>query len=172
MRFISNLLIAVFLIAMSAENCSKSSKPEPVDESFYIDLTPSEVVATVGDTLAFTGSINSVEGLFAISFDLVYDTSVMAFGSLSLPSNSILGQNSISFSSDIDDGISISLGRVQTSGNDNVSASGVLFEIDFIAIGSDTTGVRYRDVYIIDEEGVENPDLRVIETRGTAVEVL
>jgi len=149
-------------------SCSDSTRP--VDQTFYIDLSPAEVTAAVGDTLTLTGSINSVEGLFAISFDLIFDTSVVVFESLSLPSGGILGQNSIIFSSEIDSGVSISLGRTQTSGNDNISASGDLFAADFLVIGPGTTEIQYRDVYIIDEDGAENPDLGVLEVRGAVVD--
>jgi len=155
-------------MAVGIVDCSKSSKP--VDQTFYIDLTPADTTAAVGDTMTLTGSINSVEGLFAISFDLVFDTSVVVFASLSLPSESILGQNAIIFSSEIDSGISISLGRTQTSGNDNISASGHLFSADFLVTGQGMTEIQYRDVYIIDEDGAENPDLGVLEVRGSAVE--
>jgi hypothetical protein len=164
-------LVTILFTAYFGFDCSKSTKPDPVDETFYIALTPADIVAGVGDTLTFTGSINSVEGLFAISFDLVFDTLVVVFESLSLPSNGILGQNSISFSGEIDGGVSVSLGRIQTAGNDNVSASGVLFEVDFVVVGAGTTEIQYRHIYIIDEDGTENSDLGAIEARGTAVEV-
>jgi len=149
-------------------SCSDSTRA--VDQTFYIDLTPADATAAVGDTLTLTGSINSVEGLFAISFDLIFDTSVVVFESLSLPSGGILGQNSIIFSSEIDSGVSISLGRTQTSGNDNISASGDLFVADFLVIGPGTTEIQYRDVYIIDEDGAENPDLGVLEVRSAVVD--
>lgn len=161
-------LIIILIAAVSIVSCSDSTRP--VDQTFYIDLTPADATAAVGETLTLTGSINSVEGLFAISFDLVFDTSVVVFESLSLPSGSILGQNSIMFSSEIDSGVSISLGRTQTSGNDNISASGDLFAVDFLVIGPGTTEIQYRDVYIIDEDGTENPDLEVLEARGAVVE--
>jgi hypothetical protein len=148
-------------------NCSKSSKPEPIDETFYIAFTPADVAAGVGDTLTFTGSINSVEGLFAISFDLLFDTMVVVFESLLLPSDGILGQNSISFSGEIDGGVSVSLGRTQT----NVSASGLLFEVGFVVVGTGTTEIQYRDIYIIDEDGVANAELGTLEVRGAVVDV-
>jgi hypothetical protein len=164
-------LVTILFTAYFGFDCSKSTKPDPVDETFYIALTPADIVAGVGDTLTFTGSINSVEGLFAISFDLVFDTMVVIFESLSLPSNGILGHNSISFSGEIDSGVSVSLGKTQTSGNDNVSASGILFEVVFIVVGEGTSEIQYRDIYIIDEDGTENPDLEAIEARAAAVEV-
>ena len=168
MRTYLSILFIILTMAVGIVTCSKSSKP--ADQTFYIDLAPAEITATVGETLTLTGSINSVEGLFAISFDLVFDTSVVVFESLSLPSGGILGQNSIIFSSEIDSGVSISLGRTQTSGNDNISASGDLFLVDFIVIDTGITEIQYRNVYIIDEDGAENPDLGVLEARGAVVE--
>lgn len=165
------ILVTILITAFYGFDCSKSTKPDPVDETFFINLTPADIAAGVGDTLTFTGSINSVEGLFAITFDLVFDTTVVVFESLSIPSNGILGQNSISFSGEIDGGVSVSLGRTQTSGNDNVSASGILFEVVFIVVGEGTSEIQYRDIYIIDEDGAENPDLGAIEARAAAVEV-
>ena len=165
------ITLVIFSAAFCAMDCSKSSRPEPVDPTFYVNLTPAEVVADVGDTLTLTGSINSVEGLFAISFDLVFDTTVVVFESLSMPSNGILGQNAIGFSAEIDSGISVSLGRTQTAGNDNVSASGVLFEADFAVVGTGETEIQYRDVYIIDEDGAENTDLENLLLRSTIITV-
>ena len=121
--------------------------------------------------MTLTGSINSVENLFAISFDLVFDTSIVSYLSISIPQNSILGQNSISFSNQINDGVSISLGRTQTSGNDNVSASGSLFEADFIAVDTGTTEIQYNNVYIIDEAGAENGELEVLELNGAEITI-
>lgn len=163
------ILILVLSAAFYGTDCSKSTKPEPIDNTFYVALTPVEINAGVGDTLNLTGSINSVEGLFAISFDLLFDTSVVVFESLSIPSNSVIGQNSISFSSEITGGVSVSLGRTQTSGNDNISASGALFEMSFIVMGIGSTEIQYRDVYIIDEDGQENMDLGNLELRNTLI---
>jgi hypothetical protein len=166
------VLISGFIIfSICVLQCSKTSAPEPPDETFYIDLLPDSVAVDIGDTLTLTGSINSVENLFAISFDLVYDTVMVDFLLISLPSNSILGSNSINFSNRIDGGVSVSIGRTQSSRDDNISASGPIFVVKFIAIGSGTTAIQYRDVYIIDENGIENGDLAVLEMRGAGVDV-
>ncbi len=157
------ILTGLIIFSVIIFGCGKTPKPDAPDETFYINLAPENITAAVGDTLTLTGFINSVEGLFAISFDLVFDTSIVTFISVSLPQNSILGQNAISFSNQITDGVSVSLGRIQTSGNDNVSASGPLFEAKFIAIGPGTTQIQYRDVYIIDESGAENWELGGLE---------
>jgi hypothetical protein len=163
-------LIAVGLTtAFSVIDCNKSSRPEPVDDSFYISFIPDSVSADIGDTIALTGYINSVENLFAISFDLIFDTSVVDIQDLSLPPNGVLGQNALSFFNAIDGGVSVSLGRIQTSANDNVSASGSLFEIDLVAMASDTTIIIYQNVYIIDENGAENGELAGLERRGAKV---
>jgi len=161
----------ISLLSISFSGCSKSPKPDQPDETFYIDLTPEEVRGNIGDTLILTGSINSVKNLFAISFDLVFDTTVVAFQSLALPQGNILGQNSISFSNGIDGGVSISLGRIQTGANDNISASGSLFEINFTASGEGSTEILYQNIYIIDQDGVENEDLENIVAHSAQVQV-
>ncbi|UCC78234.1 MAG: hypothetical protein JSW64_08045 [Candidatus Zixiibacteriota bacterium] len=165
------ILTGLIILNALIFGCGKTTKPDAPDETFYINLTPANITADVGDTLTLTGSINSVEGLFAISFDLVFDTSMVVFESLTIPSNSILGQNSISFSNQIVDGVSVSIGRTQTSGNDNVSASGPLFVAKFIAISPGTTQLQYRDVYIIDENGAENWELGGLEMRLTIITI-
>ena len=165
-RFIK-IIVELLILSVVVFGCGKSPKPVAPDETFYINLTPEDLTADIGDTLSLTGAINSVENLFAISFDLVYDTSIVSYLSISIPQNSILGQNSISFSNEIEGGVSISLGRIQSSGNDNVSASGPLFEVVFIAVGPGATEIQYRDVYIIDEVGAENAELGGLERRGT-----
>ena len=159
----------MLIFAAAVFGCGKTPRPEAPDETFYIDLTPENLTANVGDTLTLTGAINSVEGLFAISFDLVYDTSIISIIDVSLPSQGILGQNAISFYENIDDGASISLGRTQTSGNDNVSASGPLFVVRFEAVSAGSTEMEYRDIYIIDETGQENGDMGVLELRGVGI---
>jgi len=161
------IIIGLLILSAVVFGCGKTSRPDAPDETFYINLSPRDLVADVGDTLTLTGAINSVEDLFAISFNLVFDTSIVAFLSLSSPQNSILGQNAISFANDIEGGVSISLGRIQTGGNDNISASGALFEANFIAGGTGSAEIQYRDVYIIDEVGTENAELGELETSGT-----
>jgi hypothetical protein len=166
------IIAGMLILSVIVFGCGKTSRPDAPDETFYIDLTPEEITSNIGDTLIFTGTINSVEDLFAISFDLIFDTSIVAFLSLSLPQNSILGQNSISFSNQIGDGVSISLGRMQTSENDNISGSGFLFEVIFIAVGSGATEIQYRDVYIIDEVGVENGELGEMERQSAIISII
>lgn len=161
------IITGLLILSAVVFGCGKSPKPVAPDETFYINLTPEDLTADIGDTLTLTGAINSVENLFAISFDLVYDTTIVNFLSISLPQSSILGQNTITFSNPIEGGVSISLGRIQSSGNDNVSASGPLFEVVFIAVGSGASEIQYRDIYIIDEDGAENGELGDIEKRAT-----
>jgi len=169
-RFIK-IIVELLILSVVVFGCGKSPKPVAPDETFYINLTPEDLTADIGDTLSLTGAINSVENLFAISFDLVCDTTIVAFQSLSLPQGNILGQNSISFSNEIEGGVSISLGRIQSSGNDNVSASGPLVEVVFIAVGPGATEIQYRDVYIIDEVGAENAELGGLEHQDAIVTI-
>lgn len=168
---INKILMGSIILLILIFGCGKTPKPDAPDEIFYIDLSPDSIAAGIGDTLSLTGSINSVEGLFAMSFDLVFDTSIVAFISVSLPQNSILGQNAISFGNEIEGGVSISLGRTQTEVNDNISASGQLFVVDFSVSGAGSTEILYQNIYIIDQDGVENPDLENIEARGAQVTV-
>ncbi|UCE66050.1 MAG: hypothetical protein JSU85_14545, partial [Candidatus Zixiibacteriota bacterium] len=153
------IIVGLLILSVVVFGCGKTSRPDAPDETFYINLTPEDLTADIGDTLILTGAINSVENLFAISFDLVFDTSIVSYLSISIPQTSILGQNSISFSNQIEEGVSISLGKIQSSGNDNISASGPLFVVNFIAVSAGATEIQYRDVYIIDEEGEENAEL-------------
>ena len=163
LRAASTIILPLSILIIG---CGKTPRP---DLTFHIELTPENITADVGDTLTLTGSINSVENLFAISFDLVFDSTVVNFQSLSLPQDNILGENSISFSNEIEGGVSISLGRTQSAGNDNISASGVLFAADFIAAGVGTTEIQYQNVYIIDENGDENADLGAVSLRGAEI---
>lgn len=163
------IIVGLLILSVVVFGCGKTSRPDAPDETFYINLTPEDLTADIGDTLILTGAINSVENLFAISFDLVFDTSIVSYLSISIPQTSILGQNSISFSNQIEEGVSISLGKIQSSGNDNISASGPLFVVNFIAVSAGATEIQYRDVYIIDEEGEENAELGELERRGTGL---
>ncbi len=155
------LISAQILIIMLLGGCScdKSLPPPPVDETFYLNLTPASNVIAPDDTITLTGSINSVENLFAVAFDLAFDSTMFNFVSVSLPPAGLLGNSAMSFSNTIAGGVSISLGKTQTAGNDNISGSGTLFEATFTAAAPGTTAVQYQNMYIIDESGAENPDI-------------
>lgn len=165
MKQLVTLISVSLVLAISGMDCSKSSRPGPVDDTFYVSFIPDSVQANVGDTLILTGYINSVEGLFAISFDLVFDTSFVTCQSLALPPDGIMGQNALSFSDGIDGGVSVSIGRIQTSANDNIAASGPLFEVKFIAAALGNAEIMYSNVYIIDENGQVNGDLARLDMR-------
>lgn len=159
MRYVLIFSLTLTLLSFSGCDCDKSPNPEPVDETFYINLTPETSTIDQGENITLIGSINSVEGLFAIAFDLVFDSTVLSFESLATPQTGILGNSVLSFSNLISGGVSVSLGRVQTEGNDNVSGSGTLFEITFSAVAAGTTIIQYQNIYIIDQDGAENSDI-------------
>lgn len=171
MKQTATIISVLLLLAIFGMECSKSSRPEPVDDTFYISFIPDSVQAAVGDTIILTGFINSVENLFAITFDLVFDTSFVTFQSLTLPPDGIMGQNALSFSDEIDGGVSVSIGRVQTSANDNVAASGPLFEAKVIAAAAGSAEIMYSNIYIIDENGQVNGDLAGLDKRSLDISV-
>ncbi len=159
MRYLLIFSLMLILISFSGCDCDKSSDPPPVDETFYINLAPESSAIGPGENITLTGSINSVEGLFAVAFDLAFDSTILSFESLTIPQTGLLGSGVLNFSNTISDGVSVSLGRTQTEGDDNVSGSGTLFEITFSAVAAGTTSVQYQNVFIIDEEGAENSDI-------------
>lgn len=159
MRYLLIFSLILILLSFSGCECGKSSDPPPVDETFYMNLMPEASAIGPGENIALTGSINSVEGLFAVTFDLAFDSTIVAFESLTIPQTGLLGNSVLSFSNTISGGVSVSLGRIQTEANDNVSGNGVLFEITFSASGTGTTNIQYQNIFIIDEEGAENTDI-------------
>lgn len=159
MRYLLIFSLILILLSFSGCECGKSSDPEPVDETFYMNLMPEASAIGPGENITLTGSINSVEGLFAVTFDLVFDSTILSYESLTIPQTGLLGNSVLSFSNTISGGVSVSLGRIQTEANDNVSGNGVLFEITFSAAGTGTTNIQYQNIFIIDEQGVENSDI-------------
>ena len=139
-------------------------------EVFYIGLRPRENFIEIEDDIALTMSINSVENLFAISCDLICDTTVVTFESAFIPSSSILeAANSIFFSNPIPNGISISAGRMQTEGDDNISGRGPLFEIAFTGLAAGFSSIEIHNVMIINEQGESNPDLGNLVTKPSGI---
>ena len=137
---------------------------------FYVGLRPHENFIEIEEDIALTMSINSVEDLFAISCDLIFDTTVVTFESAFIPSSSILeAANSIFFSNRIPNGISISAGRMQTEGNDNISGRGPLFEIAFTGLASGFSSIEIHNVMIIDEQGESNHDLGNLVTKPSGI---
>ncbi len=130
------------------------------NSAFYIGLRPRDNYIENGSYISLILSINSVEDLFAISFDLVYDSAVAIVESAYIPSSSILeAANSIMFYDHIPNGVSISASRLQSNMNDNVTGSGPLIMIDFLCLADGSTLVEIQNVMIIDETGEINPDL-------------
>lgn len=137
---------------------------------FYVGLRPRENFIEIEEDIALTMSINSVEDLFAISCDFILDTTIVTFESAFIPSSSILeAANSILFSNPIPNGISISAGRMQTVGDDNISGRGHLFEITFTGLASGFSPIEIHNVMIIDEQGESNPDLGNLVTKPSGI---
>jgi hypothetical protein len=76
-----------------------------------------------------------------------------------VPESSLLEPDCISFHESINEGESVSLGRTQSDGDDNVSGSGVLCLIVLSSRSGGVDTVRVRNVMIIDQAGNTNPDL-------------
>jgi len=159
MRICLIICVISTILMVGGCDCDKSTPPPPVDETFYMDLTPASNVIAPDDTVTLTGSINSVENLFAVAFDLAFDSTRLNYESVSIPAGGLLGNGAMSFSSIIDGGVSISLGKTQTTANDNISGNGVLFEVAFTGAAVGSTSVQIQNVFIIDESGAENPDM-------------
>lgn len=137
---------------------------------FYVGLRARENFIEIEEDIALTMSINSVENLFAISCDFVFDTTIVIFESVSIPSSSILGAaRSIIFSSPIDGGVSVSAGRTQTEEDDNISERGPLFEIAFTGLAAGFSSIEIHNVMIIDEQGESNPDLGNLVTKPSGI---
>jgi hypothetical protein len=140
------------------------------NEAFYVGLRPRENYIQVDEYFTLILGINSVEDLFGISFDLVFDPSLATVESAYIPSSSILeAAKSIMFFEYLEDGISVSASRIQSEMDDDVSGSGPLVAIDYLASASGFTAVEIQNVMIIDETGEVNPDLPNLLTKPATI---
>ena len=171
MRTVIISCLLILLVSTAGCDTKNSLRPEN-DDTFYLALTPQHNSTAAGRNVTLVGRINSVENLFAVSFDVNFDTTVLSFHSAYMRSENLLGTSgSIGFLGQTEDGVSISLGRIQTVNNDNVSGRGSLFEITFAGKSAGSTTIVFDNVLIIDEDGVANPDLSNLVTRSSLITI-
>ncbi len=142
------------------------------NDAFYLGIRPRENNVDSGEPVSLTLGVNSVDDLFGISFDLVFDSTVVMLDSVFIPSSSILDPTkSIMFYDYILNGVSISASRLQTDMNDNVSGSGPLVMVHFQGFASGSTSVEIQNVMIIDETGEINPGLGNLVLKAANIHV-
>ncbi|MCP4631492.1 MAG: hypothetical protein GY855_01090 [candidate division Zixibacteria bacterium] len=164
------LTIFFILILLSGfTDCSKKSTEPVVDDTFYINLSPQNNTIAIGDNIVLKCRINSVEDLFAVVFDITFDTAFVKVDTVIFRDSGLLGENTISFYSNITEGISVSVGKTQTTNNDNVSGNGELFEVTFTGIYQGVSEIDFENIIMVDEEGVSNPDIINLEIRSSEI---
>jgi hypothetical protein len=141
-------------------------KIHPSNE-FYLSFFPEQISLTLGQRAILTANINNVENLFAISFDIIYDTLVMRAFDVGIPQQNFIGEGGLYFYHSIPGGVSFCLGKTQTDANDNLTGSGPLVEMHFIAVGQGFSQVRFNNINIVDENGGQNQHLDEM-VRGSA----
>jgi len=165
-----NLITIVILLSV-AIGCGKDHGQNPAPE-FRLFLTPAENTVHSDSTILITVYIEGVDDLFAASFDLIFDTSIVATGGLNIPPSSLIGSgSSISHFGIIPGGISIGIGRIQTPSDDNVQGSGPLANIAFRGLQQGRTIVDIQNVSIIDESGQSNSNLSDLILIGGNIDV-
>ena len=143
---------------------------------FYLGMRPRSNTISVNNDATLTISINAVDSLFGITFDIEFDTSVISVdtsGALTVPQTSILYSDStIYFYRAISTGISVSVSKVNISGvDDNVSGSGPLCQIVFTGKGSGSTDVEIDNVLIINDTGETNASLDDLVIKSSEISV-
>ena len=145
---------------------------------FYLGFRPRSAVINVGDDTTLTVSINAVDSLFGIAFDIEFDTSVVSVdttGALTVPQTSILYTDStVYFYRAIPTGISVSVSKVNssdTSIDDNVSGRGLLCQIKFNGKSAGSTGIVFNNVLIINDAGETNSNLDSLITKPSEITV-
>jgi hypothetical protein len=138
-----------------------------------ICLSPGEVSQRVGTTLYLTVEVRRVEDLFAVSFDLFYDTDVLELIDAQVSDSGLLEPSSaITFFESAEDGASVAVGRTQTPGDDDVSGDGTLLDLTFRSISAGTTTIQFSGIRIIDETGTESPCMESLEATGSTVKIV
>ncbi|MBD3169474.1 MAG: hypothetical protein GF307_08320 [candidate division Zixibacteria bacterium] len=161
---------ALAILTFGCGGGSSSNGPAPAD--FYVSLTPQNDTVDIDSSTTLTGSINEVSNLFAITFDLLFDTSLVKVDTVMVPADGIWGSGSgLVFFQRNHDGISIGLGKVQTEGNDNVSGSGEFFTIDFTGNSAGSAQIVYDDISIVDENGTSNSNINNLQTKSAQIVV-
>ncbi len=165
-------ILALITGCLMILSCSdSSSEPEP-DDTFYLGVTPAANTISVGSNAMLSVQINSVEGFFASSFDLLFDNTVVQVDTIQVSASGLLADyDPISFYDEIENGMSVSVGLTQTEEDDDLSGSGTLLVITFEGAAEGSTPIEFENVVIIDEQGEDNPDLDNLELRFSQITV-
>ena len=163
-------ILTIFIVLLIA-GCEKEAvEPEP--ENLRLYLNPSSNNIAVGSLLELAVSIENVTELFAVSFEVTFDSSVVQIDGVDfLGSSNILGSDLVSLYQLEENLISIGLGKKQTSGNDEVSGDGSLAILFLNGTGVGTTDLNIENVQLIDENGDLIPSFDELELGSSSVVV-
>lgn len=151
-------LLGILIISIFILSCKNSSEPGG-DSNFSLKLSPETANIELYDDLILSLEVEGVNDMFLIGFNLMYDRSMLYLSEVTIPSSCMLGDDCLDFMEEITGGISVSVGRAQTDGNDNVSGDGVLCEFSFLCIATGSCQVELEEVSILDEDGNTNTQI-------------
>jgi len=156
MKGINAYAIVAMIVFLSG--CSEVAAP--FSGTLAITLTPAESTIDVGEEVMLTVGVKSARNLFAVSFDIAFDSKIVVVDSVYAVPSGILGPEAIISQIQPRPGMMcVGIGRTQTSADDCVSGTGDLVRVRFRARVAGSTRVVVPRVMIVDEDGRQNSEL-------------
>lgn len=136
-------------------------------DDFYLSFYPQQRQVSINHFTSFTIGLNNVQDLFAISFDILCDTTYLRITDVQVPIHNLFDIGGIYFYHSIPGGVSVFIGRTQTPENDNINGGGKLVNISLRGMAAGMSSIGFYNVMIVDENGALNTNITNLY-RGSA----
>ena len=156
----SNIFMFVFLLIVLFIGCHGNDGKIQVAS---IRLSVQSDTIDLNQTCTLTVYIEDILDMFAITFDISYEDSLINTVDMQIPASSIFTDSILSFYHVDENKTSVSIGKTQTDSNDNVSGSGIICDLIFLSVGTGTCTFHIENVMIVDEVGQTSLQLDDLE---------
>ena len=151
-------LFYILIILIMILSCSKDEPTPPPQANVILKMEPNPQTVAVGDSVDFGVKIEDAEDLFAVSMEIVFDSSMISFQNsdfVIVNEDFWIGETQ-GLSVLESEKLNVAIGLVQTDGIDAISEDGILFRFNFTA--DDSTGSTYlefQNINLLDEDGIQ-----------------
>ncbi len=145
------LAILILIFPVLFFSCSKSSTEPETD--LILSITPSEQTVGIDIETTFSVEIENITDLFAFSCEIVFDSTKVTLPESAVTIGSFWSADYISISVNDDDRLNVAIGLEQTSGDDGLDGTGVLFDFKIKGIQIGTSALTFENLSLINEEG-------------------
>ena len=146
-----HLAILILIFPVLFFSCSQSST-EP-ETNLISSMTPSEQIVGIDIEATFSVEIENITDLFAFSCEIVFDSTIVILPENPVTIGSFWSADYISTSVNDNDRLNVAIGLVQTSGDDGLDGTGVLFDFKVKGIQIGTSNLTFENLSLINEEG-------------------